>query len=314
MNSSRPDLVNAKRCLRGVAIGDSLGLVYEGLRASRGLRMYPFPVRQRLLFGRGMVSDDATQSGLVLSALIGTEGDLDAFQKRFGGFLRRWFLSVPPGVGLATIRACSRLCFGISPGQSGVNSAGNGAAMRAAVIGAALYDDLELCMLAVERCSVVTHRHPDAIAGAKLIALATALCTRGESETFQSRAEEVAPGWRWDDLGPESGPTGYVVFSVNAALKVWREAQSWQDAMERVIRIGGDTDTIGAMAGGIIAVAYPEWEIPEGWLDYAGFPTASDLARLESGYAPGYFRLLGFHLFMLPVVLFHGFRRLFPPY
>ena len=143
-------------------MGDSLGLPYEGLSGTRGVRMMPLPVRQRLFFGRGFVSDDTVLSAIALAALAATQSET---QRKFARGLRWWFLSIPPGIGLSTIKACLRLCIGVPSARSGVPSAGNGAAMRAAVIGAAYGKNHEARVAAVDAISRVTHTHPLAIQG-----------------------------------------------------------------------------------------------------------------------------------------------------
>jgi len=90
----------------------------------------------RLAFGRGIVSDDTEHAFLVGQSLLVASGDVAAFRRALAGRLRWWFLGLPAGVGLATARACVKLCLGISPERSGVYSAGNGPAIRSASIGA----------------------------------------------------------------------------------------------------------------------------------------------------------------------------------
>jgi ADP-ribosylglycohydrolase len=137
------NLEAAKRSLIGTLVGDSLGLPYEKLPKGRNLRLMPFPLRQRICFGRGFPSDDTLLSLFVLQSLVECGSNEDKFVARFARRLRTWFLSLPPGIGLSTVKACMRLCVRVNPRRSGIKSAGNGAAMRAAVLGAALCDDEE---------------------------------------------------------------------------------------------------------------------------------------------------------------------------
>jgi ADP-ribosyl-[dinitrogen reductase] hydrolase len=314
MPPSRPDLDHALNSLRGVALGDSLGLVYEGLAATRGVKLYPPPWRQRLFFGRGLLSDDTVQSACVVAALARHPDDARAFQQDFAKRLRLWFLSVPPGIGLSTVKACLRLTVGLGPHRSGIYSAGNGSAMRSAVLGAAFAHDPAARIAFVEACSRVTHTHPLALAGSQLIALATALSTTGQTAAFEGQAKQLAPDWPWPAAWPARGPSGYVVHSVNAALSIWREASGWEDAMARVIQLGGDTDTVGAMVGGIMGASDNFTDLPAEWERTIGWPQRRDYAAIRAGRGPSYLGLLGANLLGIPVVLAHGFRRLFPPY
>lgn len=195
--------VAAGRSLLGTAVGDSLGLPYEGLATGRVLRFMPLPLRQRMLFGHGFLSDDTIQSALVLRSLIRFPDDPARFRADLAKSLRVWFLSVPPGIGLSTIKACTRLCLGSSPDRSGVRSAGNGAAMRSAVIGAFFHQDAEARMRFVEASATVTHTHPLAIQGSQLIALAAAHEVAYKRESFREEAAKLAPDWPWSLGWPE---------------------------------------------------------------------------------------------------------------
>ncbi|HET6423428.1 MAG TPA: ADP-ribosylglycohydrolase family protein, partial [Planctomycetaceae bacterium] len=119
-------------CLLGTAVGDALGLAYEGLPRQRAAKLLGPPDRFRL-FGRwGLVSDDTEHACLVAQSVIASGCNPQQFERQLARRLRSWFLMLPAGIGLATLKACLKLCIGLSPSRSGVRSAGNGAAMRAA--------------------------------------------------------------------------------------------------------------------------------------------------------------------------------------
>jgi len=309
-----PDLDRALNSLRGVAIGDSLGLVYEGLAARRGTRLYPLPLRQRFLFGRGVTSDDTAQSAMIVQSLARHPTDIEAFQTDFAQRLKVWFAAIPPGIGLSTVKACLRLWIGKGPKRSGVPSAGNGAAMRSSVIGAAFAHDPAARIAFVEASTRVTHTHPLAVQGAQLIALAAALSATGQASEFDRQANELCPEWPWEEKWPERGPGGYVLHSVNAGIEVWKENLGWEDAIVRVIQLGGDTDTVGAMVGGILGASgdfsgvKPEWQRTLNW------PQPRDYEAIRKGWQVPQARMVLDNLLILPIVLLHGMRRLFPPY
>jgi ADP-ribosyl-[dinitrogen reductase] hydrolase len=312
------NLERARNSLLGTALGDSLGLPYEGLSARRGRKLMPFPLRQRLLGNKGTISDDTVQSALVLSALMRCDGDIEVFRTLVGKDLRKWFLAIPPGIGLATIKACCRLLVGISPSRSGVDSAGNGAAMRSAVIGAALCEEPELRMQFVEASARVTHTHPDAIAGAQVIALAASIYAKGGSTTMMQQIAVLTPGWNWNSEEVLENPTGYVIPSVIAAIMccIYPPRTTLEYGIERAISLGGDTDTIAAMVGGILG-ADPNFKpVDPSWMRYMGWPQPNEIAAIsiESRFRASYLRLLGQHLVALPAILAFGFRRLLPPY
>ena len=120
-------------CLLGGAVGDSLGLPLEALSARRAQRWSRGPLRQRFFFGRGMVSDDTDHTVFVAQALLRSQGDVDEFRRVLAWRLRLWLLSLPAGIGWGTLRGILKLWLGLR--CSGVHSAGNGPAMRSALIG-----------------------------------------------------------------------------------------------------------------------------------------------------------------------------------
>ena len=85
--------------LLGTAVGDALGLPAENLSPERIRRRWPGPLRMRLLFGRGMISDDGEHSLMVAQALLSHPADPAAFQRALAWKFRWWFAGLPGGVG-----------------------------------------------------------------------------------------------------------------------------------------------------------------------------------------------------------------------
>src|SRR4051812_11684169 len=98
--------------LVGTAVGDALGLPYEGLAPGRARRLLPAPLRHRLLPGRGMVSDDTEHALFAAQAFLAHPTDVAAFRRALGWKLRLWLLGLPAGIGLATLRAIGRMWLG----------------------------------------------------------------------------------------------------------------------------------------------------------------------------------------------------------
>src|SRR5262245_39723339 len=117
----------------GTAVGDALGLPLEGISRRRAARMFPGPLRHRFLPGRGMCSDDTEHTCMTAQAILRSGGDVEVFRRSLAWRLRGWLLGIPAGIGLATLRSILKLWIGVSPQRSGVWSAGNGPAMRAAI-------------------------------------------------------------------------------------------------------------------------------------------------------------------------------------
>src|ERR1700739_429574 len=76
----------------GTAVGDAIGLPYEGLSRRRAAKLLGAPDRHRLVLRRGMVSDDTEQTCLVAQALIESFPDVARFQRRLLRRLQGWFL------------------------------------------------------------------------------------------------------------------------------------------------------------------------------------------------------------------------------
>lgn len=160
--------------LLGTAVGDALGLHAEGLTPQRRRRLFPGPWRYRFLFGRGMVSDDTEHAFFVSQSLLEHSTDAKAFQRSLAWHLRWWFLGLPAGIGMATAKACIKLCLGFPPTRSGVFSAGNGPAMRSPIIGGYFCDDQESLECFVQASTKITHTDPKAQIRALAIARLTA--------------------------------------------------------------------------------------------------------------------------------------------
>lgn len=279
--------------LLGVAVGDALGLPYENLSPRRGLRLFGEPDRYRLVPGIGLVSDDTEHNCLLAQSLIAQGTDVDRFRQDFARRLKRWGILLPAGTGRATIAACAKLCVGFSPERSGVFSAGNGPAMRAPILGAAIADLDQLRQL-VTASTRVTHTDPKAEFGAWAIALATNLAWREREisprqylqrlkETLADEpAEELLdliakavasveagerPSEFLDSLGIRQGVSGYVYQTAPAAIHVWLSfPNDYRCAVQTMIRCGGDADTTAAIVGGMVGARTGTAGIPPEWI------------------------------------------------
>ena len=133
-------------------------------------------------------------------------------------------------------------------------SYGNGAAMRVAPAGL-LATSLEEAQAFAVKVTVVTHNHPEGIRGAAATASAVYMARTGSSadqirdyvtDTFgydlSRTVDEIRPGYVFNETCQRSVPE---------ALTCVLEATSFEDAIRNAISIGGDSDTIAAIAGGI---------------------------------------------------------------
>ena len=269
-------------CLLGTAVGDAVGLACEGLPRRRQGRMFPHLDGPRLLGRRGMVSDDTEHACLVAQALIESAGDPDPFTRALARRLRLWLLGLPAGVGWATLRATLKLCVGVPPTRSGVWSAGNGPAMRSALLGICHGDDPARLRALVRASTRLTHTDPRAEIGALAVALAAHLASEAPADLpgtflymldgllwggdagFLNLARRVADSVHAGEttqafaasLGAGERVSGYVYQTVPVALHAWLcFPRDYRRAVLAVVHCGGDTDTTGAIVGAIVGAA-----------------------------------------------------------
>lgn len=295
----------------GTAIGDAMGLPYEGLSRRRAARLLGPPNQYRFLLNWGMVSDDTEHTCMVAQALIASGGDVLKFQRHLAWGLRWWLLTLPAGIGLATLKSILRLWCGFKPAHSGTYSAGNGPAMRAALLGVAIAD-LDQLQPFVRASSRLTHTDPRAEYGALTIALAARyasvhdVCAHDVCESEQGAGEQllqhlqdcggeaahelilrlrqalnsVARGESTvtfaASLGLAQGVSGYVYDSVPVAVHAWlSHPHDFRAAIVAAIECGGDTDSIAAMVGGIVGAGVGKAGLPREWLEHLWEPLAS---------------------------------------
>jgi ADP-ribosylglycohydrolase len=332
-------------CLLGTALGDALGLPVEGMSAAAIGRRFG-PIDRFRLFGRtGFVSDDTEHSALVAEALAQHPDDSAAAAAAFRRSLVGWFLRLPFGIGMATIRASLRACLGLRP--SGVRSGGNGAAMRSAIVGVFFAGDPGKIGPFAAAFAEVTHTDPGAIEGAVFVALLAAECARGEVaprlELFDRARRDVqheglaakladarslgVDGAAIQTAAERLGTTGWVLHTVPfAAFCFLRFTDTPLRSLGDAIGAGGDTDSIAAILGGWLGALHGEEGLPADLLarlhDGPFGPShlralADCLAARQQGTAltvPGFSGLAALirNLALYPVVLAHGFRRLLP--
>lgn len=339
-------------CLLGTAVGDAVGLACEGLPPKRQARLFPALDGPRLLGRGGMVSDDTEHTCLVAQALIESAGDMAHFRRALARRLRGWLFLVPAGVGWATLRATLKLCVGVLPDRSGVWSAGNGPAMRSALLGVCFGDDPARLAELVRASARLTHTDPRAEAGAWVVAMGAWQASQGTPDlptAFQAATAHTEPELAAliaevvtsvrageptalfaEAHGRTGGVSGYVYQTIPVALHAWLSFPAdCRAAVLAVVRCGGDTDTTGAITGALVGAGVGSAGIPADWLSaLREWPRTADwMTRLAATLAsaiitgqpqkpPGlpFLPLLVRNVFFAAVVLAHGFRRLLPPY
>jgi ADP-ribosyl-[dinitrogen reductase] hydrolase len=335
----------------GTAIGDSLGLPYEGLSPRRAKKLLGSPDRHRFFFGRGFMSDDTEHTCFVAQAWMKSQRNPDRFVQLLAHSLRWWLLCIPAGIGLATLKSIVKLWLGFSPNRSGVFSAGNGPAMRSALLGVLIEDRNQLKEF-VRVSTRITHTDPKAEWGAFAVAWAARMSANGlanpklyledliaqipEATEFHHFIEEVT---RSVGLGQSTaeyaqskgwnrGISGYVYQTVPIVIHAWlSHPDKYEQAVKSIIECGGDADTTAAIVGAVVGARVGLEGIPKCWIDrFADRPRSifwmtnltNKVCGLETTNEKSRWlfclQLLIRNVCFAFVVLFHGFRRLFPPY
>lgn len=233
----------------GAIIGDVVGSRFEW----HNIKSKDFP----LFVPNCRPTDDSIMTLAIAQAILSCEGDRAALAEKavasmqelgrrypfagYGGRFFQWLLARNP---------------------KPYGSYGNGAAMRVSpcAYAAGTLDEAKALSKAV---TAVTHDHPEGIKGAEAVVTAVFLALHGSGieEIRRHIGENYYPmDFTLDEIRPAYRFDVSCQGSVPQAIMAFLESTSFEDAIRNAISIGGDSDTIAAIAGGI-AEAY--YGIPE---------------------------------------------------
>jgi ADP-ribosylglycohydrolase len=285
-------------CLLGCAVGDALGAPYEGYWP------HQIPAPRWLLadfaevegYPKGQYTDDTQLSVATVESLI-TSGDL-SLPHLARSIARLWQTQAVVGPGGACTHAAQTF---LRTGDwttcgAAVGQAGNGTAMRTAVLGLFFLDEPERLPAAVADVSRITHHDPRSIAGGIAVAKAAQMLAGDQAgapgefcaavaatmeplePSFAAQVRELPTllGQRKQDAlqsiawagmsRPEFQQpiiTPFVIPTVLASL--WcllRYPDSWSEALTEALRLGGDVDTLGAIVGALAGIKRGVSDIP----------------------------------------------------
>jgi ADP-ribosylglycohydrolase len=139
------------------------------------------------------------------------------------------------------------------------NSWGNGSAMRVSPIGV-IFDSLEEVESESKRSADVTHNHPEGVKGAQATAAAVFLARTGHDKAAIKAHIESEYDYnlsqRLDDIRPVYGFDVSCQGSVPQSIIAFLESTGYEDAIRNAISLGGDADTMAAIAGAIAEAFY----------------------------------------------------------
>ncbi len=273
---------NAIKSLQGLSLGDAFGELF--------FRYSPYETKfEDLPRALWRWTDDTHMALSIVEILrIHRRIDQDELAKAFA---RRYAQEPHRGYGRGAHKLLAHIASGgdwreLSPRLFGIGSYGNGAAMRAAPIGAFFHDDLERSAQEAERSAEVTHAHIEGKAGAIAVAVAAALAANRPAPAGQeflgavipfvpegvtrSRLELAThlPADALVDAMQQLGTGNEVSAQDTVPFCLWSAAyhlENFEEALWWTVRGLGDCDTTCAIVGGIVALSAPE--LPARWLE-----------------------------------------------
>ncbi len=222
----------------GAIAGDIIGSVYEFY----GIKSKDFPLFHRDSY----FTDDSVLTVAVAEAIL-TDGDYrravleigrEFPNSGYGGSFARWLVSADPGP---------------------YHSWGNGSAMRVSPVGFA-FDTVEDVLREATLSAEFTHNHPEGIKGAQATALAVFLARTGHDKEIIRG--EIASRFGYgmartvDEIRPDYGFDESCQGTVPEAIIAFLDSTSYEDAVRNAVSLGGDSDTLACITGGIAEAFY----------------------------------------------------------
>ena len=281
--------------LWGAVVGDALGVPVESVSRER---CKADPVTGLREFGvhnqpRGTWSDDSSLMLCTVESLIGGFNTVG-----MGRLFTRWLYEgywTPAGkafgVGRTTRESIKRMTEGSFPERSGGAEEadnGNGSLMRILPVGlyVAGLSPEEIIQYA-HRASSLTHRHARSGIACGFYCIMVSSLLKGKDpdsayreairealEAYDDRQPYVdefpyfarlLSGWIGGVHEDQVESDGYVVHTLEASVWSLLTTTTFADAVLKAVNLGGDTDTTGAVTGGLAGIAYGLKGIPEEW-------------------------------------------------
>ena len=269
----------------GAIIGDMVGSVYEFANTKR--TDFPF------FSQRSSYTDDSIMTVAVAEWLLTdsqhTHGSLEEIMVKYakespcpmggyGGGFACWLFSPDYLIDYRTGELAGR--------RVPYNSWGNGAAMRVSAAGW-MFDSLEETEEVAALSASITHNHPEGIKGAQATAGAIFLARTGKSKSeikdyIQSRygydlsvhSDEIRKTYGWEDSCQGTVPP---------AIRAFLDSSDYESAVRIAVSLGGDSDTLACITGGIAEAYYKE--IPKGIIDEARTRLSKPLLTVLEAFA-----------------------------
>jgi ADP-ribosylglycohydrolase len=282
-------LLLASKSLTGISIGDAFGESFFGEESL--MKSY---IHQRIIPGSSLDFTDDTIMAIVVFKSLEKFGEINQYFLA-EEFTKNYYLDINRGYG----PSMHQYFRGVKSGENwkkvsyskfeGQGSMGNGGAMRAAVIGAYFYDDLDKLKCNAELSCEVTHANKEAIEGTKAIALAAAFAIQEKLGLIeldqQSFTQKIQNELDDSDMKSKLNKVLYLdgapsiellVKTLGNGIKmtaqdtvpivIWmlsRYRNDFEKCLWNTVSVLGDRDTTCAMAGGVSILCCDENTIPD---------------------------------------------------
>jgi ADP-ribosylglycohydrolase len=222
----------------GAIAGDIIGSVHEWQPIKT--------TRFRLFHPASRFTDDTVLTVALADSLL--------HDKPYVDLLKRYYRAYPKAGYGGTFHRWAQ-----SDSTEPYGSWGNGSAMRVSPVGFA-FGTLDEVLEQAKRSAEVTHDHPEGIKGAQAVASAIFLARTGNSKDAIRAYVETAFGYDLgtplDEIRPRYCFEVSCQHSVPQAIRAFLESDDFEDAVRLAISLGGDSDTLACMAGGIAQAFY----------------------------------------------------------
>lgn len=227
----------------GAIIGDIVGSPYEFTRNS--IKTTDFP----LFSETSKYTDDTVMTVAVSEGIMSGYGSEDATKEAIIDAMHTYGRLYPwVGYGMKFFRWIAQR------NREPYNSFGNGSAMRVSSVAWA-YDTLEEVERYALISAAVTHNHPEGIKGACSTAAAIFMgrngATKADIQKYLERKYDYDFSRTLNDIRPGYYHVESCQESVPEAITAFLESDGFEDALRKAVSLGGDSDTIAAIAGSI---------------------------------------------------------------
>jgi ADP-ribosylglycohydrolase len=223
----------------GAIAGDVIGSIYEGSNIKTP-RFFP------LFDAECRFTDDTVLTVAVADTILTGADYVDKLKEYF-------WLYPAAGYGGTFFK------WAASASRAPYNSWGNGSAMRVSPVGFA-FGTLEEVLHEAKRSAEITHNHPEGVMGAQSVAAAVFLARTGKSKADIKAFIQTKFGYDLDrelvDIRPHYFFDVSCQGSVPEALIAFLESENYEDAVRKAVSLGGDSDTIACIAGGVAQAFY----------------------------------------------------------